>query len=161
MTRILRFQIITLLIAVITLLNSQSTFAKASINDMQTCQGLIEFLKIKLKDSNEKYNTEDINNVLKGLNAYDKYIQNNIVSPDLIKFYQGDKNKANAAQKQIDIYKQSIVEKYQQRFPQKQLYMDLAISLNNCTQKAVPVGKDFDDLKISFTKLVELIKNTK
>ncbi|XQW84509.1 hypothetical protein ACOYR1_15415 [Thalassotalea piscium] len=159
MTRILRIQLISLLLAIISLLNSQSALAQASINDMQTCQGLIDFLKIRLKESNDTYSTTDINTVIKGLDTYNNYIQDTIVSPGLITFYQGDKNKAIAAQQKVDLYKQSIVQKYQQRFPQKQLYMDFAVSLNNCTQKTVPAGQDLADLKTSFTKLLELLKH--
>lgn len=148
----------TLLIAVIALLNTSTVKAQRLINDMQTCQGLINFLEVKLKNSDDKYNSEDIKIVLNGLDIYDNYIQKEIITPRLLKFNQNDKKKADTMQKQVDTYKESIVKAYQKRFPQNQLYMDFAVSLNNCTQKAVPSGDDLTDMKTSFNKMLELIK---
>ena len=66
---------------------------------MQSCQGLIDFLDNKLASAPEKYAKSDVDNVRKGLEGYNQYIQSDIVTPGLLKFNGGDATKADAMQK--------------------------------------------------------------
>jgi hypothetical protein len=128
----------------------------ALINEMQACQGLIEFLDQKLDSAPSSYSKADIKTVRKGLEAYDEYIQQEIVSPGLLEFNGGDKGKAKDMQKQVDAYKESIVKQMNQRFPQDQLFMDHAIQLNNCAKQAVPSGDDLEALKDALNTMITL-----
>lgn len=132
------------------------TAAKPSINDMQTCQGLIGFLEFKLEQTSAQHDATDKRIVLDGLTAYDRYIQKQIVTPGLLSFNKGDKAKADAMQTQVTAYKQTIIQRYNKRFPAPKLYMDYAVSLNECAKKAVPQGEDLNKLKQAMNTLIKL-----
>lgn len=134
------------------------SIAAGLINKMQACQGMIDFLDIKLNSAPDKYSKEDIATIRKGLEAYDVYIQNEIVSPGLLEFNAGDKAKADAMQAQVDAYKASLVNGFKGRYPQDSLFMDYAISLNNCAKDAVPSGQALEELKAALAKIVKLSK---
>lgn len=136
----------------------QLSIAAPSINDMQTCQGLLDFLQIKLKKSPAKYSPADVAKVRKGLKGYNQYIQSQIVTPGLVKFNKGDKAKASAMQKQVDAYKLTLVKGYQQRYPQNRLFLDHAIAVNNCAKIAVPSGQALNELKVALNTIVALAK---
>jgi len=127
-----------------------------SINDMQGCQAVIEFVEQKLASPPEKYAKEQVNTVLTGLNTYNTYIQSEIVSPGLLTFNGGDQAKANAMQVQIDSYKDSLVSNLNARFPENRLYTDQAMTINQCAQKAVPTGEALNKLKEALQMMVVL-----
>jgi len=137
---------------------SQLSTAGRLINDMQSCQALIEFIGSKLDASPAGYSESAMGKVRKGLNGYNQYIQTEIVTPGLLKFNGGDKTKASDMQKQVDDYKQSVLKAYETRYPKNTLLMDHAIALNNCAKKAVPKGQALDNLKAALQSIVELSK---
>ena len=137
----------------------QVTSAQSLINDMQTCQGLLDFMQQKLIKASEHYDSAKIKNIQVALKKYDDYIQNNIVTPGLIKFNGGDRNKANIMQKQVDTYKHTITQGLKARDSNAQLTSNHAVSLNNCAKKAVPLGQDLEDLKIAINDIVDLAQS--
>lgn len=141
------------------ILFSKSSIAAGLINDMQSCQGLIDFINTKLDSAPAHYDAANIKTVRTGLDAYNNYIQQEIVSPGLLKFNGGNQAKANQMQKQVDAYKQSLVKQYQKRYPQDRLFMDHALFLNNCSKKAVPSGQALEQLKQALHTIVELSKS--
>lgn len=159
MTKISKCKISTLIFIVISLHSFQASAARPSINDMQTCQGLIDFVSLKLENLPKTYNKADVEVVQKGLNVYNNFIQKTFVKPGLLKFSQGDKKKAEGMQKQVDIYKVKVLKSYQNQYPYNKISQGFVKSLNECTQKAVPNGRDLTMLKTSFIKMVELMKN--
>lgn len=140
------------------LMFTKASMAAGLINDMQSCQGLIDFVNTKLDSAPAHYDEADVKTVRTGLNAYNNYIQQEIVSPGLLKFNGGNQAKADQMQKQVDTYKHSLVKQYQKRYPQDRLFMDHAIALNNCTKKAVPSGQALEKLKKSMNTIVKLSK---
>ncbi|WP_299772404.1 hypothetical protein [uncultured Pseudoteredinibacter sp.] len=146
-------------LALSSLMLVQVASARATISDMQSCQGLIDFLQIRVNSTSNRFQKTDINTILTGLEVYDRYIQNHIVTPGLLSFNQGDESKAETMQDKVDEYKKSLVKGYQQRFPENKLYMDFAVSLNNCAQKAVPQGAELEAFKSSILTLVNITKN--
>ena len=147
-----------ILIVCLLLIVYKSSLAAGLINEMQSCQALIEFVDNKLDSPPSNYDKEDVKNVRKGLETYNQYIQRQIVSPGLLKFNAGDKAKANKMQKQVDTYKQTLVKQLEARYPKNRLFMDQAIAVNNCAKKAVPSGKELDELKESLKLMVKLAK---
>ena len=135
---------------------SQSALSKASINDMQTCQGLLDFLEIKLDDAPSHYPADKVTKISKGLNQYNNYIQEEIVSPGLLEFNGGNASKADAMQLQVDAYKATIVKSFIARNKTSSLTTDYAISVNNCAKKAVPSGEALESLKYAINTLIEL-----
>ena len=159
MPRILKCRMSTIVLIAVTLLSFQVSAARPSINDMQTCQGLIDFVSLKLEGLPLTYNKADVEIAQKGLDAYNKYIQSTFISPGLLTFSQGDKNKAEALQEQVNIYKVKVVKSYENQYPYNKLSKGFIKSLNECTQKAVPNGHDLNMLKNAFIKMVDMIKN--
>lgn len=137
---------------------SPATFAGQLINEMQSCQGLLDFVSIKLDSGAAKYTPADVSAVRLGLKQYDDYIQSAIVTPGLIKFNNGDSAKATTMQIQVDAYKTSIVAGLSARYPENRLYTDQAIAINNCAMKAVPSGQALENLKVALHKIIELAK---
>lgn len=146
-----------LLVSVMTAF-SPTTFAGKMINEMQSCQGLLDFVSTRLDSAAAKYTPADVRAVRLGLEQYDDYIQSEIVTPGLIKFNKGDSVKATAMQKQVDVYKTTIVASLSARGPENRLYTDQAIAINDCAMKAVPSGRALENLKMALHKIIELAK---
>ena len=124
-----------ILIIGLLLIISKSTLAAGLINEMQSCQAFIDFIDNKLNSAPSTYDPEDIKKVREGLGTYNQYIQRQIVSPGLLEFNGGDKDKANQMQKQVDTYKQTLAKQLEARYPKNRLFMDHAIAVNNCAKK--------------------------
>lgn len=140
------------------LIVSKSSMAAGLINDMQSCQALIEFVDNKLDSAPSNYPEGDVKKIREGLNTYNQYIQREIVSPGLLQFNGGDKTKANQMQEQVDTYKKSLVKQFEARYQQNRLFMDQAIAVNNCAKKAVPSGQELEELKEALNIMVKLAK---
>lgn len=141
------------LLAVITLPTNA-----ALINDMQSCQGLINFIDKKLDSAPSNYDKDDVKKVRKGLEDYNQYIQQEIVTPGLLKSTGGDKAKASEYQVLVDNYKASLVQQLDARYPQDRLFMDHVVTIDNCAQKAVPSGEELETLKQAMFTMVKLAK---
>lgn len=133
--------------------------AKPSVNDMQQCQALIDFIEQKLSNPPAKYKSDLVDTAKLGLGKYDDYIQSDIVTPGLVEFNGGDKAKAAEMQKQVDAFKSSLTKALNQRYSQPGLFMDQVVALNECTKKAVPSGEALDDLKRSMESLIALVQS--
>jgi len=149
-------KIMSLILFSTLLMLSQSALANRLVNDMQGCQGYMDFIDAKLAKAPAKYSEADVKNVLKGLDAYDSFIQTTIVTPGLLKFTGGDKAKADALQQQVNEYKKNLVTNLHKRYPQPRLFMDHAVSINDCAKKAVPTGQALEDLKLALNTIVKL-----
>lgn len=147
-----------LVLAVLLCVASPFSVAAGLINQMQSCQGLIDFLDAKLESAPAKYALSDVAKVRKGLAGYNQYIQNEIVTPGLLQFNGGDQTKANVMQQQVDAYKQTLVKQLQARYPQNRLFTDHAVAVNDCAKKAVPQGAALDDLRDALNIMVTLAK---
>ncbi len=61
-------------------------------------------------------------------------------------------------QKQVDMYKLSLVNAYEKKYPANRLYTDYAVAVNNCAKKAVPKGVSLEKLKTSLNTIIKLAK---
>ncbi|WP_017932061.1 hypothetical protein [Robiginitomaculum antarcticum] len=134
-----------------------ATSARANINDMQGCQAMIMFVDGKLDTVKGK--KAQVKAVRKGLNAYDRFIQNTVISPGLLEFNSGDKGKASVMQGQVDAYKSGLVAQLNKRYPQGGMFTDYAASLNNCAKKAVPSGGALEDLQAALETITALAQS--
>ena len=132
--------------------------ASPSVNDMQQCQGLLDFLDHRLASTPAEYSVSDVVKVRKGLASYNEYIQWEIVSPGLLAFSGGNRTKAQELQNQVDAFKESIVQAYQTRYSGSHLYTDHAVAVNNCAKKAVPSGPALEELKQAVETMVKLAR---
>lgn len=132
--------------------------AAPSINDMQSCQALLDFIDDRLESPPNNYPIKEVEKVREGLEGYDQYIQNEIVSPGLLAFNGGDAGKTKEMQKQVDAYKKALVKSFQTRYTGNRIFMDQVIAVNNCTKKAVPSGQALEKLKEALSIMMELAK---
>ena len=75
-----------------------STVAKLAIaaplvNQMQGCQGILDFVNVKVSQASDLYSKNDVSVIKKGLDAYNSYIQNEIITPSIAATVANDKNK--------------------------------------------------------------------
>lgn len=137
---------------------AQWAMAAPSLNEMQGCQGILDYVDAKLASAPANYPAQDVEKVRRGLEGYNDYIQREIIAPGLLAFNGGDESKADAMQKQVSAYREAIVQGLQARHPQNRLFMDQAVAVNNCAKKAVPSGQELEDLKVAVNLMVELAK---
>lgn len=135
-------------------------FAGPSVNDMQTCQALLEFLDKKLDNAPNNYTPAEVQTVRSGLNGYHQYIQKEIVTPGLLAFTGGNSGKAEQMQQQVDAYKAQLVGSLNKRYPQPRLLTDHAVAVNECAKKAVPSGQRLEALKTALETMVGLAKRS-
>lgn len=147
---------ITLLFVVTIFSMSQTVQSKPSINTMQTCQALLDFLEFKLQDVPAEYPLNKVKKVREGLIQYNEFIQKDIITPKLLQLNPGNKEKANSMQIKIDEYKAFLFDSYTKRFSTPHLVTDFAISVNNCAKEAVPSGEALENLKYAINTIVEL-----
>lgn len=136
----------------------QVSSAAGLINEMQTCQGLLDFMEQKISAVSARYDVQELNKVRKGLDAYNGYIQREIVTPGLLQATGGNKAMADAYQKQVDAYKAGLVKQLAARYPQDKLLTDHAVAVNECSKKAVPSGAELESLKEALTTMVKLAR---
>lgn len=135
-----------------------SLYAKPSINDMQSCQGVIDFINQKIDFASSKYSKKDVEIVHKGLNQYSDYLQSEVVTPGLLKHNGGDIKKSNDMQKEINKYRGLIVKELNGKYPTKRLYMDHIVMVNNCVKMVAPAGTTLNNLKTAFNTMIQLSK---
>lgn len=136
---------------------SQLSNADRMLNDMQSCQALLQYIEQEVERSDD-YSGAKQEGVIKGLKGYNQFLQNEVITPGLIKFYQGDKSKAAETQLQVNDYKNNLVAQLQKRFKSQGIVMDNLVELNNCTKKIVPKGQALNDLKKSFSLIQSTIR---
>jgi len=146
----------TFILGTLMLLAIAPAIAKPSLNEMQTCQGLLEFITQMLTPTPAHYTPADIETVRQGLMAYNDYIQTEIITPGLLHYSEGDVDKANALQPQIDVFKESVIVALKNRYPGSHLVTDQVVAVNNCTKMAVPAGDKLAQLKDALTTMLAL-----
>lgn len=134
----------------------QAVTANTLLNDMQACQGLLQFVDNKLESAPAKYPAADVKAIRKGLKQYNAFIQKDIITPGLLKFSAGDKAKSKLLQDQVNDYKKTVIKAYQSRYPQPRLFTDQAMAINNCAKKSVPTGQALKDLEVALKTIIKL-----
>jgi hypothetical protein len=146
------------IITALLFITPQLSMAAGLANDMQVCQGLIDFIDGKLVSPPEKYAASDVKKIRQGLAAYNEYIQSEIVTPELLAFTGGNMAKANAMQKQVNKYKATLASQFEARYPQNRLFTDQAVAVNHCAKKSAPSGHALEALKTALNTMVTLAK---
>lgn len=125
---------------------------------MQGCQAINQFVIDKFERGDFPNSDGKADTVVNGLKIYNKYIQQQIITPGLLKFSGGDTAKADAMQKQVDQYKVRLALSHEKTYPTNIVVHDILYAINDCTKKAVPKGKELEALKASMTILIGLAK---
>ncbi|MBT0586999.1 hypothetical protein [Alteromonas oceanisediminis] len=147
-----------LFVSIVVSIPSQLVEAAPSINEMQTCQGLLDYLYEKTQSTNLIYAPSDKEIIAKGLQQYDDFIQETFITPGLQSFVESTDTQVSTLQAQIDDYKVSLVEQLRLQYAEEKFVMNEVVSLNNCTKKAVPSGNALGDLKQAMERMIALVK---
>lgn len=147
----------TLLVTMLTAA-SLSSYGNTLLNDMQTCQAMLEFVDTKLGAVSSKYDKEKIAQAREGLKSYHTFIQQNVMSPGLAQFSQNDPAKAEGLRQQIYTYKRTLKESLNNRYPQDAITMDQVVAINNCTKKSLPGGSGLEALKSALLVMVDFAR---
>ena len=132
-------------------------FANANlINDMQGCQAINQFVIDKFERGDFPNSDGKADTVVNGLKMYNQYIQQEIITPGLLKFNGGDTAKADAMQKQVDQYKARLALSHEKTYPTNIVVQGIVYAINDCTKKAVPGEKGLKALKSSLSILIGL-----
>lgn len=136
----------------------QLAMADKLIGDMQSCQGLLDFLDTKLASPPAEYDAADVTKVRHGLNSYNAFIQSNVIAPRLAAASNAGSD-AQVLQKQVNAFRQALVEQYQKRYPGQKLVMDHVVAIDNCSKKLMPTGQVLDDMKVSLKQIMQWAAN--
>ncbi len=132
--------------------------AKPSVNEMQACQGMLDFVQARLAAAPANYPADDVAKVRDGLKRYNTYIQNDIVTPGLTSYSGGNTEQVALLQQQVDAYKSAIADRLKAQYKQNRLVTDHAIAVNECAKKAVPAGEDLEALREAVVTMVKLAR---
>ncbi|MGR0279164.1 hypothetical protein ACUM5Y_08940 [Marinomonas dokdonensis] len=136
---------------------SLNVAAAPSLNEMQECQAVLDFVVGKTSDMASVYPEQDLQAVREGLVAYNDFIQQDIMTPGLLAYSNNDAEKAATLQQQIDAYKTSVTAGLSTRYSQQTLITDYAVVINGCAKKALPPSSsDVALLKRSLETIIQL-----
>lgn len=129
------------------------------VNQMQSCLAVIDFVDARLTPAPSHYPQTDVATVKRGLSGYKAHIQNNIVTPGLEAFAQGDKAKLEQYQTMFKQTQDGYIASLNKRYPQKRIFTDQAIAINNCAKQTVPKdAKKLEALKQALQTIIVLAK---
>jgi hypothetical protein len=105
----------------------------ASINELNSCRALVDFVDIKLDEFAVHYAAEDIALVHQGLSAYSEFLQHDVITPKLLNMYGGNVDQAKLMQKLFERQKVTFFRHLNERYSEKKLFTEYAAAINNCT----------------------------
>jgi len=122
------------LIFILVLLCSPLSAAnKVSINELNSCRALVDFVDLKLDEFAGHYTKEDIALVHKGLSAYSKFLQNDVITPMLLNMYGGNVDQVQLMQNLFDRQKVIFFRHLNERYSERKLFTEYAAAINDCT----------------------------
>jgi hypothetical protein len=109
--------------------------AGPSINEINSCLALVDFVDIKLDESSDQYDAGDMVRIHKGLSAYSEFLQHDIITPKLLSMYGGNSDRAKLMQRLFERQRKSFFRHLNERYTQKKLLTDYASAINDCSGK--------------------------
>ena len=100
--------------------------AGPSINEINSCLALVDFVDIKLDESSDQYDAGDMVRIHKGLFAYREFLQHDIITPKLLSMYGGNADRAKLMQRLFERQRKSFFRHLDERYTQKKLLTDYA-----------------------------------
>ncbi|MCW8355527.1 hypothetical protein N5P32_06350 [Marinomonas pontica] len=93
--------------------------ANPSINELNSCFALVDFVDSKLDEFAGNYAKEDVLAVHAGLSAYGGFLQNDMIKPKLLNMYGGNEAQAKLMQALFDRQKASFYKTLNGRYTEK------------------------------------------
>ncbi len=107
--------------------------ANASINELNSCVALVDFVDAKLDNFASHHAVEDMAVVHSGLSAYKDFLQNDVITPKLLSMYGGNEAQAKLMQKLFDRQRATFFKHLSERYTEKKLFTEYAAAINDCT----------------------------
>ena len=133
--------------------------ANPSINEVNSCLALVDFVDIKLDEFAGQYNAEDIVLVHKGLSAYSDFLQNDVITPKLLSMYGGNDVQAKLMQNLFDRQKKSFFRHLNERYTKKKLFKDYAAAIKDCSGKTRISVDVAEALKAALDNMATLVRS--
>jgi hypothetical protein len=147
---------------VISLLFSPAMFAATpSINELNSCLALVEFVDIKLDNFAEHYEADDMAAVHSGLSAYKNYLQNDVITPKLLSMYGGNESQAKLMQTLFDRQKATFFKHLSERYSEKKLFTEYAAAINDCTANTRIKPEVAKSLNTALDKMIVMARQVK
>jgi len=132
--------------------------AGPSINEMNSCLALVEFVDTKLDKFADQYAANDIAQVHKGLSDYSDFLKHDVITPKLLSMYGGNATQAKLMQRLFDKQKATFFRHLNERYTEKKLFTEYAAAINDCSAKTrlkVEVAKS---LRTALDKMITLAR---
>ncbi|WP_417527697.1 hypothetical protein [Marinomonas shanghaiensis] len=147
------------LIFILVLLCSPLSAAnKVSINELNACQALVEFVDVKLDEFADHYAAQDIALVHKGLSAYRDFLQNDVITPMLLGMYGGNVDQAKLMQNLFDRQKVTFFRHLGERYSERKLFTEYAAAINDCTAYTRIRPDVAKSLNVAFDKMIVMAR---
>lgn len=122
------------LMLVLSLFLSPELFsANPSINELNSCLALVDFVDTTLDNFSDHYTVDDMAIVHGGLSAYKNHLKNDVITPKLLSMYGGNEMQAKLMQKLFDRQRATFFEHLSERYSEKKLFTEYAAAINDCT----------------------------
>lgn len=150
------------LMFVIGLLCSPAMFAAApSINELNSCLALVEFVDTKLDNFSDHHSSEDMVIVHRGLSGYRNFLQDDVITPKLLSMYGGNEAQAKLMQKLFDRQKNTFFKHLNERYSEKKLFTEYAAAINDCTAYTRIRAEVAKPLNIALDKMIVMARQVK
>ncbi|WP_409418880.1 hypothetical protein ACJ3XJ_16625 [Marinomonas sp. RS-M-Aa-14] len=134
--------------------------SKASINELNSCRALVDFVDVKLDEFAGYYTKEDMALVHKGLLAYSEFLQNDVITPMLLNMYGGNADQAKLMQNLFDRQQVTFFRHLNERYSKRKLFTEYAAAINDCTAKARVRADVAKALNTSLNVMIKLARQS-
>ncbi|MGO2354204.1 MAG: hypothetical protein ACTH58_05655 [Marinomonas foliarum] len=130
--------------------------ANPSINELNSCVALVEFVDSKLDDYAKNYAEEDIRAVHTGLSSYRDYLQEEVITPRILNMYGGNAGQAKLMQTLFDRQKNTFASHLNERYSEKKLFTEYAAAINDCTAYTRIKPEVVKKLNLAITAMIRM-----
>lgn len=149
------------LLAVLSLCCATAMFAATpSINELNSCLALVEFVDNKIDKFAEHYAPADMVIVHNGLSAYKNYLQHDLITPKLLSMYGGNKAQTKLMQRLFDRQKTTFFKHLNERYSERKLFTEYAAAINDCTSNARIRPEVAKPLNIALDKMMVMARQS-
>ncbi|BFM50024.1 hypothetical protein [Marinomonas sp. THO17] len=112
--------------------------ASATVNAVNSCLALTEFLDEKISLEIEAYSQQQIDDMREGLNLYANYLKFNVIREKLLEMYAGNKDQAQLMWNLFFRQKNTFIKHLSQHYSVTKIPSDYSVALKRCLEKAMP-----------------------
>lgn len=128
--------------------------AGPSINEMNSCVALVDFVDTKLDEFADQYPADEITLVHKGLSGYSDYLKEDVISPKVLQMYGGNATQAALMHRLFDKQKATFFKHLNERYTKKKLFTEYAAAINDCSAKTRLSAGTAKDLNVALDLMI-------